>query len=124
MLLLLLLGAVMVSLLGLSRVTVRGTSRAKLEAEARQNARLALKLAMGELQRLAGPDQRITARAEILDNTPTFMTTKLWPIPTGPGSGRAGSGTAPAILQTTRRKRTTASSVGWRPIPTPVGLIN
>jgi hypothetical protein len=37
------------------------------EEEARANAKLALNLALGELQKCAGPDQRITARADILD---------------------------------------------------------
>ena len=39
-------------------------------ATAQGNARLALMLALGELQKHGGPDQRITARAEILDSNP------------------------------------------------------
>ena len=33
--------------------------------QARQNALLGLQIALGELQKLAGPDRRITARADI-----------------------------------------------------------
>lgn len=41
--------------------------------EARANARLALMIAIGELQKQMGPDQRISARAEILDTNPTTL---------------------------------------------------
>ncbi|NIP97116.1 MAG: hypothetical protein GWO24_28265, partial [Akkermansiaceae bacterium] len=59
-----------VGVLSLSTVTVRSESLVKAEAEARANARLALILALGELQKQLGPDQRITASAGILDDSP------------------------------------------------------
>jgi hypothetical protein len=59
-----------VGLLSLSAVSLRGSSLQALEREARDNARLSLMLALGELQRLAGPDQRITASSNLLDTAP------------------------------------------------------
>ncbi len=47
------------------------------DAEARSNAQFALVKALGDLQKLAGPDQRITARADILvDDAPYW--TGVW----------------------------------------------
>ena len=48
-------------------------------ATARSNAKLALMLALGELQKGAGPDQRITARADIVDaNIANPRLTGIW----------------------------------------------
>jgi hypothetical protein len=41
------------------------------QQQARANARMALGIALGELQKYAGPDQRITANASILDTDPS-----------------------------------------------------
>jgi hypothetical protein len=70
--LMILLTILAVGLLSLSAVSLRGTSQAAAQSEARANARLALMLAIGELQKHTGPDTRITAPADILDapNTP------------------------------------------------------
>ena len=57
-----------VSLLSLTAVTLRGSTTDQWRAEAKANARLALMLAIGDLQREAGPDQRITAHARVLDS--------------------------------------------------------
>ncbi|MEM9080246.1 MAG: hypothetical protein AAGC74_06080 [Verrucomicrobiota bacterium] len=66
-------------LLSLSSVTVRSASQDAAINEARANARLALQLAIGELQKHAGPDQRITARADILGgNTANPYLTGVW----------------------------------------------
>ena len=65
--LLTLLAVLCVGLISLSSVALRTTASSQYEAEARANARLALMLAIGELQKELGPDQRICARAAILD---------------------------------------------------------
>jgi hypothetical protein len=65
--LLVLLSVVALGFLSLSTVTLRSGSQEKAQMEARANARLALELAIGELQKYAGLDTRITAPADILD---------------------------------------------------------
>ena len=67
--LMILLTVVAVGLLGLSSISLRSTTQARIMQEARQNARLALMLALGELQAASGPDQRITAAAAVRDTT-------------------------------------------------------
>jgi len=64
-----LLAILALGLLSLSSVTLRSTQAGTNMAIARSNARLALAMALGQLQRTAGPDQRVTARAEILEKT-------------------------------------------------------
>jgi hypothetical protein len=68
--LMILLAVISVGLLGLSAVSLRASSQGMEIAEARANARLALMLAIGELQKSMGPDQRISARAETLARHP------------------------------------------------------
>ncbi|MGE9266649.1 MAG: hypothetical protein ACQKBY_01030, partial [Verrucomicrobiales bacterium] len=61
--LLLLLAMVVVGFLSLAAASVRQAGHRGAAAEARANARLALLLAMGELQKELGPDQRVNALA-------------------------------------------------------------
>jgi hypothetical protein len=68
--LMILLTMVAVGLLSLSAISLRSSTQVQALAEARANARLALMLAIGELQKELGPDQRISARAGILDASP------------------------------------------------------
>lgn len=49
-----------------SQVELRNNTEARARLLARENARLGLMIALGKLQRYAGPDQRVTARAEVL----------------------------------------------------------
>lgn len=63
--LMVLLTVLAVGLLSLSAVSLRSSSRGDAMAEARANARMALMFAIGELQQLAGPDQRVTATADL-----------------------------------------------------------
>lgn len=66
------------------QLEVRTGGNARRIAEARQNAIFGLHMALGELQELAGPDQRVTASADILDESDIL--TGLDPtleIPTG-----------------------------------------
>ena len=64
--LMILLTVVAVGLLTLSTISLRSSSSELLMREARQNARLALILAIGDLQSTTGPDQRVTAPGQIL----------------------------------------------------------
>ena len=57
----------LLSITTLVRVETAVSSKALEKLHAEENARLALMIALGELQRYAGPDQRVTARADILD---------------------------------------------------------
>jgi len=78
--LLALLMVALVSLATLTRIEAGvGENSIKL-AQARQNARFALEQALGELQRHAGPDTRITATAEISGvNNANKHWTGIWP---------------------------------------------
>lgn len=70
MVLLLVIG---LGLLSLSSVTMRTSSLDEARAAARANARLAMTLALSELQKEMGPDQRITATsANFSDSAVTF----------------------------------------------------
>jgi hypothetical protein len=85
--LLVLLTILGVGLLNLSTIALRGSGQADYVARAQGNARLALMLALGELQRQAGPDTRATAAASILSTTGV-----IHPHWTGVWSTRAAAG--------------------------------
>jgi hypothetical protein len=72
--LMILLTVIAVGLLTLSSVALRTSSQSNSMAAARANARLALMLAIGDLQKSVGPDQRITAPSGILDSDPDTAT--------------------------------------------------
>lgn len=57
-----------ISLTTVVRVETTVSSQQMHQLEAESNARLALSVALGELQKAAGPDQRVTARADIVGN--------------------------------------------------------
>ncbi len=62
-----LLSVIAVGLLSLSAISLRTASQGQAAAEARANTRLALMLAIGQLQAELGPDQRINAPADLAD---------------------------------------------------------
>jgi Tfp pilus assembly protein PilX len=64
--LMILLTVIAVGMLTLSGISLRASAHGQALAVAKANARLALALAINELQKSSGPDQRITASAEIL----------------------------------------------------------
>ena len=77
--LMVLLTLLVVGLLGLSAVSLRSASQGEAMATARSNARLALVLALGDLQKSLGPDRAVTAPSEILAVTPAKPnTTGVW----------------------------------------------
>ncbi len=57
---------VLVSLATLTRVETQVAANSQQLDQARQNALMALNLALGQLQKTAGPDQRVTARADVI----------------------------------------------------------
>lgn len=62
-----LVACVVFGLLSLSTISLRSGQRAEAHARAQTNARLALIMALGQLQSQAGQDPRITASASLLD---------------------------------------------------------
>ncbi len=64
--LMVLLTVLSVGLLTLSAVSLRTSGAGESRAEAQANARMALMLAIGELQTTMGPDQSISARASVI----------------------------------------------------------
>ena len=64
--LMILLTVVAVGLLTLSSISLRSVSQQEPTQLARANARLAMMMAIGDLQKFSGKDTRITARADIL----------------------------------------------------------
>lgn len=69
MAMLLLLALLAVGLLSLSTISLRARQHDQARGVARANARLALSLAIGQLQDLSGADTRITAPGDLLDDT-------------------------------------------------------
>ena len=65
--LMILLTVIAVGLLSLSSISLRSAGQGSALSEARANARLALMMAIGDLQKNAGLDTRVTARSDIND---------------------------------------------------------
>ncbi len=80
----------LVSLAALTRVETQVASNNQQLAQARQNALMALNIAVGQLQKYAGPDQRTTARAD-LENGAT--------VPNARWTGVYGNAIAPDYAQ-------------------------
>jgi len=95
--LMILLTVIAVGLLTLSSVTLRTSAQGTAQANARANARLALMLAIGELQKTAGLDQRITAPANLVNSTAATGIAGVWkswrPPFTSPDYAAAKTGT-------------------------------
>jgi type II secretory pathway pseudopilin PulG len=70
LMLMLLLGLLAVGMLSLSVISFRSSSKDDAMRQARANARMALVIAIGELQKEMGPDMRVSAKAAILDQDP------------------------------------------------------
>jgi hypothetical protein len=75
----------LLSITTLVQVETRSASIASAQMEAEQAALLGLQVALGELQKAAGPDQRVTATADIIDDSANLYTGGTT-VPTGQGS--------------------------------------
>ncbi|MGB0993927.1 MAG: hypothetical protein ACPG32_15845, partial [Akkermansiaceae bacterium] len=64
-----LLVMIALAMLSLSALELRSSRNQDAMAVAQANARMSLMLALGELQKEMGPDQRVTGRAAILDSS-------------------------------------------------------
>ena len=124
---------ILVLLLSLTLLTRIELSSAEIHQQrilARENARLGMLVALGNLQRYAGPDQRVTARAEIQSSTfpGAAMWTGLWDASSGasadevwlvsgdnpnPAAGATGDNTIPVFPGTTHQNAVRAE---WVPI--------
>lgn len=80
--LMVLVALVCIGLLGLSTISLRGANANAAQAIAQSNARLSLMLAINDLQKYTGPDQRVTANAEIAvpnaSGKPNMKWTGVW----------------------------------------------
>ncbi|MEI6605165.1 MAG: pilus assembly PilX N-terminal domain-containing protein [Verrucomicrobiota bacterium] len=77
--LMILLTLMVVGLLSLSTISLRSAAQGEAMATAQSNARLALILAIGDLQKSLGPDRAVCASSEILTTTPAKPhTTGVW----------------------------------------------
>lgn len=116
--LMVLLTILAVGLLSLSAVSLRVSSQGMAMAEARSNARMALVLALGDLQKQAGPDTRVTARADVLDeaNPPVLGVWKSWEGTDHEASGNfAGRPVSPGDYAAKKKERFLAWLVSGDP---------
>lgn len=113
--LMVLLTVISVGLLTLSAIALRSSAQEQALAEARANARLALMLAIGDLQKHAGPDTRVTARADILpavadDHPPVLGVWRSWEGENHQKSGNfAGRPISPGNYEQAKKDR----FLGW-----------
>ncbi len=76
--LMVLVTVILVGLLSLSAVSLRTSGAGEAMATARANARMALMLALGDLQKSLGPDKAVTATSEILKSPGKSGLTGVW----------------------------------------------
>jgi hypothetical protein len=75
----------LLSITTLVQVETQSAAIASAQVEAEQAALLGLQIALGELQKAAGPDQRVTATADIIDDSSNLYTGGTT-VPIGQGS--------------------------------------
>jgi len=104
-----------IGLLQLSAVTLRTAENDQAASQAKANARLALMLAIGQLQKELGPDQRISAPSGMLDNDQT--TPAIDGVANSHYTGVWNAGDAPTAANLATRTLTSAQKEskfrGW-----------
>ena len=68
-----LLVMIALAMLSLSTIEIRQSKNSNHKATAQANARMGLMIAIGQLQKSTGPDQRVTANASIFDESPETL---------------------------------------------------
>ncbi len=101
-----------VGLLSLSAVALRTSDRSSAETQARANARLALMLAIGELQKHAGADTRVTAPSGIVDQSGPPLT-GVWKSWEGGDHLSSGQPIAPDYYSKTKRGENGGRFLSW-----------
>ena len=102
--LMILLTVVAVGLLSLSSISLRSSASSASLAEARQNARLSMILAIGQLQLLTGQDTRVTAGS--MPSSPTSVKiTGAWRSWEGSDRDATGKPLAPSYASKNRVQR-------------------
>ena len=98
-----------VSLAVVTRVETQVGATRATQDQARQNAQLAVQVALGQLQELAGPDRRVTATAEATGSTSNRHWTGVWRSDTNGTAPLAwlvsGEGSDPSNDATPSRER-------------------
>ncbi len=84
---------ILVSLASFTRIETQVASNSQQVSQARQNALMALNIAVGQLQKAAGPDQRATAPADLLN--PSAPAAAVTPNGLARWTGAWGNTTAP-----------------------------
>lgn len=110
----------LVSLASLTRVETQVASNSRQLAAARQNAMMALNIALGQLQQAAGPDQRVTARAEILDSDSVTLRNTVVRQPLWTGVWKTGNAGLDVNASGTPQRQTSLGSV----TPTPAQKVS
>lgn len=111
--LMILLTVIAVGMLSLSAITLRTSSASSDAMQARANARMALMLAIGQLQKQTGLDTRVTARADLL-NQNHGMVIGAWKSWEGANHGTDGRPVAPDYAQEKQDR-----FLGWLASQTP-----
>lgn len=95
--LMILLAVISVGMLGLAAVELRKSGTQDARATAMANARLALVLAVGQLQKELGDDRRISADASVFTNSKNPYAVGVWDGWSPLLADRTGSGSTPRV---------------------------
>jgi Tfp pilus assembly protein PilX len=113
-----LLMMIAMAMMSLSTIEQRSSQNTRGMVEAQANARMALMLAIGELQKSMGPDQRVSANAEILSDPDSSTSTVKQPHWTGVWNSWQAGSVGVASTPDTRSEHSTiegASNTGMQP---------
>ncbi|MCW1887788.1 hypothetical protein OKA04_23825 [Luteolibacter flavescens] len=126
-----LLTVLAVGLLGLSSISLRASGNGQARSVAQSNARMALMLAIGELQTSMGPDQAVSARASSIDRGATepnlvgaWHSWRWSPGPTSPDYSKKTDQFRGWLVSTADTKDALDASLPGSQLAEPVWLVN